>query len=93
MQVICDAEKDAINLSKHGVSLMEAARMDWDDALIWQDTRRDYGETRMIALGVIDDRLFCAVYVVRKSARRIISLRKANQKEFDHYEKETNSTN
>ncbi len=93
MQVICDAAKDAINLNKHGLSLMEAARMNWDDALIWQDTRRDYGEIRMIALGAIDDRLYCAVYVARKLARRIISLRKANKKEFDHYEKETNSTN
>ena len=31
------------------------------------------------------DRLYCCVYVEREEAKRIISLRKANQREFDHY--------
>jgi len=49
--------------------------------LIWQDTRRNYGEARMIALCAIGERLYCVVYVDREDARRIISLRKANNKE------------
>ncbi|MER2511861.1 MAG: BrnT family toxin [Nitrosomonas ureae] len=63
MKVICDAVKDAINKEKHGVSLTDAALIDWDDALIWQDMRRDYGELRMITLAPIGERLYCAVYV------------------------------
>lgn len=90
MKVIFDAAKDAINMEKHGVSLTNATRIDWDMALTWQDTRRDYGETRMIALAPIDERLYCVVYVDRGNDRRIISLRKANQREFDFYEQETN---
>lgn len=90
MKVICDAAKDAINKEKHGVSLTEAAFIDWDDALIWQDMRRNYGETRMIALAPIGERLYCVVYVDRENDRRIISLRKANQREFDFYEQEDN---
>lgn len=90
MKVIFDAAKDAINMEKHGVSLTNAARIDWDVALTWQDTRRDYRETRMIALAPIDERLYCVVYVDRGNDRRIISLRKANQREFDFYEQETN---
>lgn len=90
MEVIFDAAKDAINMEKHGVSLTNATRIDWDMALTWQDTRRDYGETRMIALAPIDERLYCVVYVDRGNDRRIISLRKANQREFDFYEQETN---
>ena len=94
MQITFDeASKDALNVSKHGLSLAEAAKLDWDNALIWQDTRRDYGETRMVALGAIGARLYCAIYVDRETSRRIISLRKANQKEFDKYEKHTNPTN
>ena len=82
MQITFDeASKDALNLSKHGFSLSEAAKLDWENALIWQDTRRDYGETRMVALGVIGERLYCVVYVDREEVRRIISLRKANNKE------------
>jgi len=85
MKVICDAAKDAINKEKHGVSLTDAALIDWDDALIWQDMRRDYGETRMIALAPIGERLYCAVYVDREDDRRIISLRKANYREVIQY--------
>ena len=81
MQITFDEAKDALNKSKHGLSLSEAEKLEWDDALIWQDTRRDYGETRMIALGVIGERLYCVVYVDREDVRRIISLRKANNKE------------
>ena len=90
MKVIFDAAKDAINMEKHGVSLTNATFIDWDVALTWQDTRRDYGETRMIALAPIDERLYCVIYVDRENDRRIISLRKANQREFDFYEQETN---
>ena len=85
MKVICDAAKDAINKEKHGVSLTEAAFIDWEAALIWQDARRDYGETRMIALAPIGERLHCAVYVDRGDDRRIISLRKANYREVIQY--------
>lgn len=85
MKVICDAAKDSINKKKHGVSLTDAALIDWEAALIWQDTRRDYGEVRMIALAPINERLYCVVYVDRGDNRRIISLRKANYREVIHY--------
>ena len=93
MQITFGETKEALNQSKHGLSLSEAEKLEWDDALIWQDTRRDCGEVRMVALGVIGVRLYCVIFVDREDARRIISLRKANQKEFDKYEKNTNSSN
>ena len=49
------------------------------------DTRRDYGETRMIALCAIGERIYCVVYVDRENVRRIISLRKANYREVMGY--------
>ena len=85
MQITFDEAKDALNISKHSLSLSEAAKLEWDDALIWQDTRRDYDETRMIALGAIAERLYCVVYVDREDVRRVISLRKANNKEKKLY--------
>jgi len=81
MQITFDEAKDALNKGKHGLSLSDAEKLEWEDVLIWQDNRRDYGESRMIALGVIGDRLYCVVYVDREDVRRIISLRKANNKE------------
>ena len=85
MQIAFYEAKDALNKSKHGLSLSEAEKLEWDDALIWQDTRHDYGEARMIALGMVGERLYCVVYVVREDARRIISLRKANYREVMDY--------
>ena len=85
MQIIFDDAKDAQNISKHGLSLSEAKNLEWDNALAWQDTRRDYGEVRMIALAISYERLYCVVYVDREDARRIISLRKANYREVMDY--------
>ena len=85
MQITFDEAKDALNKSKHSLSLSEAEKLEWDDALIWQDTRREYGEVRMIALGVIGARLYCVVFVNREDVRRVISLRKANNKEKKLY--------
>lgn len=90
MGIIFDVVKDSENKRKHGLSLSEAILMDWDTVLVWQDTRRDYSEIRMVAFVPIGTRLYCVVYVDRENDRRIISLRKANQREFDYYEQEIN---
>ena len=85
MDIGFDPDKDATNLSKHGVSLAAAAQLDWDAALAWIDDRTDYGELRIVALAPIGDRLFFVVFVDRDQARRIISLRRANRREANHY--------
>lgn len=85
MDIDFDPGKDATNLSKHGVSLAAAAQLDWDAALAWIDDRADYGELRIVALAPIGDRLFFVVFVDRDQARRIISLRRANRREVNHY--------
>ena len=85
MDIDFDPEKDATNFSKHGVSLAAAAQLDWDAALAWIDDRADYGELRIVALAPIGDRLFFVVFVDREDSRRIISLRRANRREVNHY--------
>jgi uncharacterized protein len=80
-----DPDKDATNQAKHGLSLGDADLIDWDAAWTWEDDRREYGETRLIALAPIDNRLFCCVYVERNGQKRIISLRKANKREVMEY--------
>ena len=84
-----DSNKDAINLAKHQLSLADAANLDWMAALIWIDNRQDYGEIRQIGLVPINQRLYVVVFVDKKTERRIISLRKANNKEYERYEQET----
>jgi len=93
MKITYDPTKDAANISKHGLSLAEASRLAWGTALAWVDTRHDYGEVRMSALAALGDRLFFVAFVDRIDGRRIISLRKANQREFDKYAAYFDSSN
>ena len=89
MNVTFDPAKDAANLAKHGVSLLDAVGFEWETAVVWPDTRRDYGEPRMVALGYIGLRIMSVVFVDRPpeqpTERRVISLRKANTREVKRY--------
>ena len=85
MRITFDPDKDAANLSKHGVSLALAAELEWDWLLAKADTRRDYGEMRMVGYAPIGARVFCLVFTDRGDERRMISLRKANTREVKHY--------
>ena len=84
-----DSNKDNINLAKHQLSLADAANLDWMAALIWIDNWQDYGEIRQIGLVPMNQRLYVVVFVDKKTERRIISLRKANNREYERYEQET----
>ena len=46
-----------------------------------QDTRQDYGEDRFITIGRLNKRMVVLVWTPRGEVRRIISMRKANDRE------------
>ena len=46
-----------------------------------EDDRPDYGEVRFITIGFLDDTMVVLVWTPRDDARRIISMRKANERE------------
>ena len=50
-----------------------------------QDDRRDYGEERFITIGFLDQRMVVVVWTSRNGSRRVISMRKANEREQAHY--------
>jgi uncharacterized DUF497 family protein len=75
-----DPAKEAINLSKHGVSL--ARWVDLEIQAIIVDDRFDYGEPRYRAYGLIDGTAHCLVFTVRSGEYRPISLRRAHAKEM-----------
>jgi len=89
VDISCDPAKNARNIAIHGISLKRAADFDWFGAVIWQDTRRDYGEQRYLALGRIESRVYVLVYTPREARVHIISLRKANRREVRRYESQT----
>jgi uncharacterized protein len=51
------------------------------------DDRQDYGEDRFITVGTLDGRVVVIVWTPREDARRIISMRYANDREISRYKK------
>ena len=85
MQWTFDPAKDAVNQEKHGVSLALAEVLFSGPHISVSDSRFDYGETRQIVFGFINNRAFVCVYTDRGDERRVISLRKANSREVRRY--------
>ena len=84
-----DPAKNARNIDVHGISLARAADFGWDEALNVEDTRRDYGEKRFKAYGLIGSRVYVLIHTPREGRVHVISLRKANNREVRHYENQT----
>jgi len=75
-----DSAKDSINRGKHGVPLA-LGRMVIENTVGDVLDPRPYGEVRRIAFGLVEGRLFVAVYTMRRGVCRLISVRKANSRE------------
>jgi uncharacterized protein len=91
-QFIWNVAKNEINKSKHGISFELASKVFNDiNSLAWQDTRYTYGEERWVTLGEIYHQVVVIVVYVIKGEQneeeiiRIISARKANNKERQKY--------
>ncbi|WP_010107599.1 BrnT family toxin [Verminephrobacter aporrectodeae] len=87
MHYAFDPAKDGSKLDKHGLSLADADGFEWETAVVSEDTRKQYAEQRFEATGYIGDRLHVMIYCLRGDAIRVISLRKANQREETRYAK------
>ena len=81
MDVEFDPTKRAVTLEARGLDMARAGEVFDGPTLSVVDERRDYGEPRQITIGLIDGRMVVLVWTPRKAARRIISLRKANERE------------
>jgi len=81
-----DPTKDARNARMRGISLARAETLLQGFVVDRVDDRRDYGETRVIAIGEIDGREFVCVYTLRGETYRVISLRPAKRKEAYVYQ-------
>ena len=86
---IWDEEKQKTNIEKHGVTFGEASTVfDDDDALYFVDPAHSQDEDRFIILGYSERArmlLVCHCYRNGDSLIRIISARKATNKESELY--------
>jgi uncharacterized DUF497 family protein len=83
-----DPEKSARNAAERGLPFERVRDMDWQNSYIVEDTRRDWGELRYKAFGVMDGRLHIAVFTPRDDTIRIISFRRASRSEERMYAEE-----
>lgn len=87
-----DDTKSETCFHERGFDFAYAARAFFDpDRQIRVDDRRVYGEDRYQLMGKIQQRLFVVVYTPRPDSIRIISARKANQREIKFYENSTHN--
>ncbi len=85
MEIEYDAVKSRRNAVRRGLDFAMAKELLTGPHLRRPDARRDYGEERTLAYGLIGGRMHVCVYTLRGGAHRIISLRKANRREIDAY--------
>jgi len=78
-----DEAKRQANLAKHGLDFADAVQVFGGPLVLVEDTRRDDGEQRMIAIGLLDFLVVLVVHVESDDAIRIISMRKASSDETD----------
>ncbi len=83
MKIEYDPEKNRRNIETRNLPLAAAISILEAPVKVIQDHRRDYGEDRFIAYGLVGDTLHVCVFTLRGEVRRVISLRRANQREVD----------
>ena len=96
MRFSWDARKSSRNLRERGFDFEFATQVFDGATLEREDSRRDYGERRVVALGMAQDIVLTVVYTDRAEVgseinRRIISARKSNRREREAFKKATSA--
>jgi uncharacterized DUF497 family protein len=81
MRVTFDPAKRAKTLAERGLDFEDAAIVFQGTTVEVEDTRRNYGEKRIICYGLLSGRLVVIGYTPRDDSRHVFSMRKANDRE------------
>ena len=81
MRIEFDEAKRAATLKARGLDMARAPLVFAGATLTVEDDRHDYGEVRYITIGFLDDTMVVIVWTRRNDTHRIISLRRANERE------------
>ena len=76
-----DENKNEKNIERHGIDFQDAHLIFEHPVLIKTDTRKDYGEKRLIGLGLLFGVEIVIVFTKRADNIRVISIRRANKNE------------
>lgn len=85
MEIEFDSGKRAKTIAARGLDFARAGEVFAGRHFTGEDTREDYSEPRYITVGKLDGRMVVIVWTPRGESRRIISMRKANDREQARY--------
>lgn len=85
MDIEYDDAKRAMTLRERGLDFADAFYVFAGPTRELQDRRADYGERRFISMGMLGRRMVVLVWTPRGEARRIISMRYANERERKNF--------
>ena len=81
MRISFDPAKRLRTLADRGLDFEDAAIVFDGTTIEVEDTRKNYGERRMICYGMLSGRLVVVGYTLRGATRHVFSMRKANDRE------------
>ena len=85
MKITFDAAKRESTRRDRGLDFADASAVFAGPVVQFRDTRKDYGEPRIVTVGYLAGRMVVVVWTPRGEARHIISMRKANEREQARY--------
>ena len=85
MNFTWDETKRQANLRKHGLDFADAVHVFNGPLVFFEDQRADYGEQRMIGIGLLGSLVVLIVHVESNDEIRLISMRKADRDEVNLY--------
>jgi hypothetical protein len=81
MPITFDPAKRDKALAERGLDFLDAEIVFEGVTLEFEDTRKEYGEQRIICYGLLAGRMVVVGYTPRGADRHIFSMRKANERE------------
>ncbi|WP_245580297.1 BrnT family toxin [Niveispirillum irakense] len=85
VNITFDPTKRDRTLAERGLDFADAAQVFAGLTFTMKDDRFDYREERFISAGMLADRMVVIVWTPTEDGRRIISMRKANEREQQRF--------
>jgi uncharacterized protein len=85
VEISFDPAKRAIALSERGLDFADAGKVFDGPQISFEDVRFAYPEPRFATYGLLDGRMVAVIWTPTERGRRIISMRKANDREVARY--------
>lgn len=88
MKITYDENKREITLKERNLDFEESIEVFTGAVYELEDTRKNYGEKRIMCFGLLKGRMVVVGYVQRGNSRHIFSMRKANEKEQKRFKQQ-----